>query len=193
MAETYSFGEWIKQRRKTLRLTQREVATAVYCSTAMIKKIEADERHPSVELAQALAATLRIPPEQQLVFVEIARGERPLDHLTLNPVTLSPGHLVTPSLPTPTTPFIGRNTERAQIVDRLANGRLLTLLGPGGMGKTRLALEAARTVQTEFADGVVFVPLAAINDAAQIPQAIFQAMHLSLAGGDPPLAQVKRL
>jgi transcriptional regulator with XRE-family HTH domain len=48
MAETYSFGEWMKQRRKALRLTQREVATAVYCSTAMIKKIEADERQPSV-------------------------------------------------------------------------------------------------------------------------------------------------
>ncbi|MCA9946324.1 MAG: helix-turn-helix transcriptional regulator [Anaerolineales bacterium] len=78
---TYSFGEWVKQRRKKLRLTQREVATAVYCSIAMIKKMEADERQPSVDLAQALATTLQIPPEQHEVFVEIARGERPLDHL----------------------------------------------------------------------------------------------------------------
>jgi transcriptional regulator with XRE-family HTH domain len=59
--DTYSFGEWLKQRRKQLRLTQREVATAVYCSIAMIKKIEADERQPSIELAQALATTLQIP------------------------------------------------------------------------------------------------------------------------------------
>lgn len=49
MIKTYSFGEWLKQRLKQLKLTQRELATAVYCSTAMIKK--ADERHPSVELA----------------------------------------------------------------------------------------------------------------------------------------------
>ena len=42
--ETYSFGEWLKQRRKQLRLTQREVAAAAYCSPAMIRKIEADER-----------------------------------------------------------------------------------------------------------------------------------------------------
>ncbi len=62
MIKTYSFGERLKQRRKQLKLTQRELATAVYCSIAMIKKIEADERHPSVELAQALATTLQIPP-----------------------------------------------------------------------------------------------------------------------------------
>jgi predicted ATPase/DNA-binding XRE family transcriptional regulator len=194
--ETYSFGEWLKRRRKQLRLTQREVATAVYCSTAMIKKIEADERHPSVELAQALAATLQIAPDQQSIFVEIARGERPLDHLILSPahpITLSPSHLVTVSLPTPTTPFIGRNNELAQIMDRLANGRLLTLLGPGGMGKTRLAIEAARQMQANFADGVVFVPLATVNDPAQIPKAIFQAMQLPLTGNDPPLVQVQRL
>ncbi|HRQ42435.1 MAG TPA: helix-turn-helix transcriptional regulator [Chloroflexota bacterium] len=55
ITHTYSFGEWLKQRRQQLRLTQREVATAVYCSTAMIKKIEAAERQPSPELAQALA------------------------------------------------------------------------------------------------------------------------------------------
>jgi transcriptional regulator with XRE-family HTH domain len=74
MTDTYSFGEWLKQRRKQLKLTQREVATAVYCSTAMIKKIEADERQPSVELAQALADTLQIPADQHPVFVEMARG-----------------------------------------------------------------------------------------------------------------------
>ena len=100
--ETYSFGEWLKQRRKQLRLTQREVAKAVFCSTAMIKKTEADERQPSVELAQALAATLQLPPEQHPIFVEIARSERPLDHLTpspTQPVTLSPPHSPRPAPP----------------------------------------------------------------------------------------------
>ncbi|MBK8900778.1 MAG: helix-turn-helix domain-containing protein [Anaerolineaceae bacterium] len=180
--DTYSFGEWLKQRRKQLRLTQREVATAVFCSTAMIKKIEADERQPSVELAQSLAVALQIPPEQQPIFVAIARGERPLDHLSLSPaspVTLSPSHLVTPSLPTP---FIGRQYELAQIGERLGNGRLLTLLGPGGIGKTRLAIEAARQMQASFADGVVFVDLTAVTDPALLADTIAHALNLSLPG-----------
>ncbi|NIP23731.1 MAG: helix-turn-helix transcriptional regulator, partial [Phycisphaerae bacterium] len=46
-ANTYSFGEWLKQRRKQLKLTQREVAESAFCSIAMVKKIEADERQPS--------------------------------------------------------------------------------------------------------------------------------------------------
>ena len=200
MTMTFSFGEWLKQRRKQLKLTQREVATAVYCSIAMIKKIEADERQPSVELAQGLAATLQIPPEQHEIFVEISRGQRPLDHLHAPPaqpqVSNSSSLLSTsfqsPPLPASTTPFIGRKNELAQIVDRLANGRLLTLLGPGGIGKTRLAIEAARQIQANFANGAVFVPLAHIDDPKQIPQAVFQAMDLPLAGNDPPLAQVQR-
>ena len=194
MTDTYSFGEWMKQRRKQLKLTQRELATAVYCSTAMIKKIEADERHPSVDLAQALATTLQIPAEQYDIFVEIARGERPLDHLhalPLSPISQSP-EAKRPNLPTPPTPFIGRSAELAQILDRLANGRLLTLIGPGGMGKTRLAIEATRQAQTSFADGAVFVPLAVVNNPAQIPQAIFQALYMPLLGNDLPLTQLQR-
>jgi predicted ATPase/DNA-binding XRE family transcriptional regulator len=191
--ETYSFGEWLKRRRKQLRLTQRELATAVYCSTAMIKKIEADERQPSFELARALANALQLPPDQHTLFVEIARGERPLDHLK-SPQPPTPTSLMeVPPLPTPATPFIGRNNELTQILGRLSKGRLLTLLGPGGIGKTRLAITAAQHVQANFADGTLFVPLSAISDPAKIPQALFQALHLPLAGTDPPMLQAQRL
>ena len=199
--ETYSFGEWMKQRRKQLRLTQREVATAVYCSTAMIKKIEADERQPSLELAQALAVTLQIPAEQHNAFVECARGEQPLDHLTQKIkqieklVTLSPLHPVTSSLPNPITRFLGRSAELTDIAAKLRQPdcRLLTLLGPGGMGKTRLAIEVARIVQGDFSDGVLFVPLAAVQEAAQIPQAIAQALQMPLTGSDSPTMQMQRV
>src|SRR5262245_51212386 len=74
--DTYSFGAWLQQRRNQLRLTQREVGAAALCSAAMIRKIEADERQPSTELAYLLADALRIPPEQRGLFVEVARGER---------------------------------------------------------------------------------------------------------------------
>ena len=195
MTDTYSFGEWLKQQRKQLRLTQREVATAVFCSTAMIKKIEADERQPSVELAQALAVTLQLSPEQHPIFVEIARGERPLDALAEGRGSRGAGESFASSLPTSATPFIGRQAELIEITAKLHQPecRLLTLLGPGGMGKTRLAIEAARQVQANFADGVVFVNLTAVSDPALIPDAIAHALNLSLPGpADKHLPRILR-
>lgn len=77
----YSFGEWIRQRRKVLDMTQRTLADRAGCTIAMIKKIEADERRPSRDLAQLLTVALHIPAEQHAIFVESARGLRPVDRL----------------------------------------------------------------------------------------------------------------
>ena len=75
------------------------------------------------------------------------------------------------NLPTPLTPFIGSEREVAVLVDlvRRDDVRLLTLTGPGGVGKTRLALQVAADLQNEFADGVHFVPLSTIRDADIFP------------------------
>src|SRR3954468_20665353 len=145
MQQLYSLGEWLKQRRERLRLTQRELATRVYCSVPMIKKIEADERRPSPELARLLAISLNIPETEYGLFIEIARGERPIErlwHLQCEETTTTPTvpfHIPAP-LPRPVTPFVGRTTELAAIGERLTHpgSRLLTILGPGGIGKTRL-------------------------------------------------------
>jgi predicted ATPase/class 3 adenylate cyclase len=70
------------------------------------------------------------------------------------------------NLPVPATEFLGRDRELADVVEQLRNGaRLLTLTGPGGTGKTRLALQAAAEAADDFADGVWWVPLAALRDA----------------------------
>ncbi|MDA0246306.1 MAG: BTAD domain-containing putative transcriptional regulator [Chloroflexi bacterium] len=89
-----------------------------------------------------------------------------------------------PPLPTPPTPFIGRQTELAEIATLLANPacRLLTLVGTGGMGKTRLALQAATAAQAQFADGVYFVPLEGVTTADQLPTAILTSLGLVLHG-----------
>jgi predicted ATPase/class 3 adenylate cyclase len=73
------------------------------------------------------------------------------------------------NLPVPATEFLGRDRELADVVEQLRNGvRLLTLTGPGGTGKTRLALQAAAEAADDFAEGVWFVPLAPLRDPALV-------------------------
>ena len=85
-------------------------------------------------------------------------------------------------LPIALTPFIGRQAEFAQIADRLADPhcRLLTLVGAGGSGKTRLAIEAARTLEQDYLNGVYFAPLAAIAAPDRLFDAIADAIGLAL-------------
>ncbi len=85
------------------------------------------------------------------------------------------------NLPAQSTPFIGRVQELREIATRLAEPtcRLLTLVGPGGMGKTRLALQAGAELVANFTHGVYFVPLAALTSSEFLIPAIADALHIS--------------
>ena len=83
------------------------------------------------------------------------------------------------NLPAPTTPLIGREREIEELAARLRGpARLVTLTGPGGTGKTRLALSAAEALRDAFADGVHFVDLSALRDPATVVPAIAHAVDL---------------
>jgi predicted ATPase/class 3 adenylate cyclase len=83
METTNSFGYWIRRQRKALDLTQHALADRVGCSVAAIKKIESDERRPSRQIAERLADILVVPASQREIFLEVARGLRPVDQLSL--------------------------------------------------------------------------------------------------------------
>ena len=85
------------------------------------------------------------------------------------------------NLPVPLTPFVGREAELIEIAERLRDPacRLLTLFGPGGVGKTRLALEAARDLREYFTHGIYFVPLAVLQSVEAIVPAIGEALGFS--------------
>jgi predicted ATPase/DNA-binding CsgD family transcriptional regulator len=96
------------------------------------------------------------------------------------------------NLPAQATPFVGRRQELSEIAALLNDGhtRLITILAPGGMGKTRLALEVARRQIGRYADGVIFVPLAPLSAAADIVTTTAEQIGFSFYGDQPPGQQL---
>ncbi len=158
-----SFGQRLRSLRRELDLGQAELASRAACSVNTVRKLESDERKPSRELAARLASALELPPRERGDFLHQARGVQ----------------LGRPSsLAAPLTRLIGRETDLAALRERLRSPdvRLLTLVGPPGVGKTRLALQLAADLQSSFRDGVVFVPLAPLRDSALAIDAVLQAL-----------------
>ncbi len=94
------------------------------------------------------------------------------------------------NLPAPLTSFIGREKELGDIMRLLKNQRLLTLVGPGGVGKTRLAIQAASSQIGRLKDGVVWIGLVGLFDESLIPQEIAQALHVREVPSEPLMETV---
>lgn len=181
-----SFGYWVRRRRLALDLTQAELARKVNCARVTIVKIERDERRPSRQMARLLAASLAIPADQTERFIAAGLGERAVAWMVHAEPPLAmprPAPAATPptNLPTPATPFVGRQLELNQLCARLDDPtcQLLTLLGPGGFGKTRLALrlgELALERPQRFPDGVYWVALDGLESLELVAPAIAAAI-----------------
>src|SRR5688500_14482169 len=94
MDDYASFGYWIRRRRKALDLTQEALARLVACSPIMIRKIEADERRPSRQVAERLADVLAIPADERAAFLQVARAELRAERLA--DLTLEVGRATAP-------------------------------------------------------------------------------------------------
>jgi predicted ATPase/DNA-binding SARP family transcriptional activator len=137
---------------------------------------------------QVLQAELGIEPDEETraLYEQIKAGR-------LGPSIPAPvSRMATPPLPTPPTLLLGRTTELALIVQRLAepNCQLVTLTGPGGVGKTHLSLAAAHAAQSTFEGGVVFVALASQSDPKQVLPAITYALGIHDMHGQSSFASL---
>src|SRR4051794_673282 len=100
---------------------------------------------------------------------------------------LGPDRPLPPALPSDASSFVGRDRELAEVRALVRGTRLLTLAGTGGAGKTRLALELARGVETSYVDGAALVELAAVADARLVPDAVAAALDLRALPGQRPV------
>ena len=191
MLETEAtFGAWLRHQRRQLDLTQTELAARVGYSVVTIRKLERDELRPSKQLAERLAQQLNVAVAHRASTVALAR-------MPATQPPLAAARPVQPHAPSnlvpPLTPFFGRATELLELAQLLTDPdcRLLTVVGPGGIGKTRLVIEVAQTLVQQAPHGICFVALAPLRASEHIVPAIAEALDFRFqANNRLPKAQL---
>lgn len=200
-----SFGAMLRRFRLVAGLTQAALAARAGVSERAINDLERDPRRaPRLETVTLLADALSLSSSDRAQLLVAARRETlapehppvaessltSLAPISQNAVTaradvvpISPAAAAWSSsgkAPRPPGPFVGRAREVATVCARLRepDTRLLTLTGPGGIGKSRLALQVATMLESAYADGVRFVPLESITDPALVLPTIAAALDI---------------
>ncbi len=208
-----SFGALVKRHREGARLTQEELAERAAVSVRGLRYLEQDQRRPYRETVQRLAEALALTPEDRAALHASADQATPWQGLpaprteqastavprqigastVLDPDGPHPAlpHPITPlahhNLPAQLTRFIGREQELVEVQQLLAETRLLTLTGTGGVGKTRLALQVAAAALDRYPQGVWLVELAPLADPTLVPGAALAALRVQEQPDRPAL------
>jgi predicted ATPase/transcriptional regulator with XRE-family HTH domain len=201
MHNSPTFGAWLRQARIARDLTQEALAEQIGCSTQTVRAFERDRRRPSREMVARIASILDVPEADRGVVVRLARerqpaaGQAPVAAFaeSFAPAIAAPLRVRAPSIALVSGTLIGRHGDLGRLRAALLDDgrRLVTLLGHGGIGKTRLALQAAADFAAHFRDGVVFVALAPIADPADIVTAIAQACDCPFPAAQSPEAALR--
>jgi len=198
--DSLGFDDLLRQYRVAAGLTQEALAERSGLSTRAVSDLERGiYRAPQRNTVRLLAAALELAEhDRALLAGAVSRGRRASGPVEAGPPAGPPlrgpadGAARIHALPIPPTALVGREREAAEAARLLrdAGVRLLTLTGPGGVGKTRLSLSVAADVAPRFPDGVVSLALATVHDPALVPPAIAQVLGLRDAGAAEALESI---
>jgi len=192
------FGGLLRQLRYDAGLTQEELAAAAQVSQRAVSDLERGINHTArKDTALLLAEALNLAEPVRPLFVAAARGHAPaggvLAAMQQQPQEASWAAVGgVHAFPAALTSFVGRAGPLCEVASLLSDHRLVTLTGPGGAGKTRLAVQVARQVAGRFADGAWLVELAAVADPAQVASVVATALGVREQPGLPAAEALAR-
>lgn len=176
-----TFGELLRYLRERANLSQRELAQRVGYHYSYISRLEKNERTLNASILQKLfipALKLENDPKSIAHLLELAASVNTSAAINDSGQQPATSTALSVGLPVSLTPLLGRESESAALFKILSNEevRLVTLIGPPGVGKTRLALHIAEQLAPKFSDGVVFVDLMPILETDQVIPALSIAL-----------------